>query len=418
MDILNSPDIMECLPKNLRQIVDIIFEFYELFGIKFNEVFWRPDKNILGLKQFLPRCLDVADISKLVHDLCKIFPIFSISDVISYPDKTLGIIIRSYGEGEVLGKLPIELYTQIFKHLNLNELCELGHINKYFAKLCYSDELYRQLVLIECGGDAPVNECYDYREIHWQLLSTGGMDHLFKEMLFGLRGRCEMSEYLVSRIRSNTILTIYLFNNNKNFRNVVFKDIIKSSYMLLCLVIQGNLSEASSLVEIIRGSDLEVYIFQFFMTYNISKHNYNCIDFFFKYYPDKLNDTFVLYESIFIPKEKIVSFLLDDRITKENKDENLMSRVDFKVIEIINYVKLYRTIDIEFLLNYFGKVHHDEKRIDLVTYMLDNHKNDLTLENIKEFIRSIPDGHGNVSEISIQMLFLLCNTDVMKQTFK
>lgn len=86
---------MEFLPNNLKEILSVIFEFYEPFGIKFDDAFWSADKKILLLKQSIPNYrLDVADISELVRNLCKILPIFSISDVIAYPDENLGIIMR------------------------------------------------------------------------------------------------------------------------------------------------------------------------------------------------------------------------------------------------------------------------------------------------------------------------------------
>lgn len=273
-------------------------------------------------------------------------------------------------------------------------------------------------MLIEYGGEAPINICYDYREIHWKLRDVGELDCLLEKMSFEPSEYSTKFEELVFQIYSFRNVIIYLFDNNKNFRDAILEDTIKISYMLICLVLGDNINKVSSLVEFIRNGDMESHILDFLLIYNTKRHRYDTIEFLLKYFSDKINDILENHGSAFVPKENISDFLSDERISKENKDEQLTSHTDFTVKEVINYAGLYRIIDKEFLLMYFDKLFDDEKRLNLISYMLDNHSEYLTFEDIKDFIRALPSGYGDMSDISIQIIFLLCNTTIMKQAFR
>jgi hypothetical protein len=223
-----------------------------------------------------------------------------------------------------------------------------------------------------------------------------------------------------------TDLIRYFFNHDNNFRYAVSQDPKKLDYILVLLVLSGNLDKAEKALEYARHHRIsgdKNFIINILLQYYLETHNYDIVNFLLKYFPNEVNSEILKLSEYLskLTKQDLDKFISDKRIHGENKII-MISKISDKLTieEMINYYKqLSGAINRWGLENIISGVllKNKDDRIDKLSYVLKNYSQLIPSESIKEWMETVITSHsGKLTKDDIVILSMLL--DVEKSRLK
>ncbi len=104
----------------VEQIIANVINFFSDYDISFETHEYGPGDMLVFVRSQPPLLtLDNIDINPLVSKLKKLIPGFSKDDIILYSNGDIGIIMRPQSEEEKISELPLEMYVNLTKSLNI-----------------------------------------------------------------------------------------------------------------------------------------------------------------------------------------------------------------------------------------------------------------------------------------------------------
>lgn len=417
---------MDKIPYDLKDIVKEVVDFYGRY-FKFKSAVWHEDKSLLILEQQSPADIKDIDTTKLVKSLRKIIPHFSSNDLINYSNGNIGIIIRDTNLEETISDLPMEMYVNIAKELDLNSLNNLCVTDEQFRDLCNNDEFWRRLLIERFNLKITKDSSYNYKKIYKGLLKIGGIDKL-GEYLSDFKGIIDYENAMYAS-ESMVDSLIYAFNNAPAFKHNVLNNAEKSFIMISILLITGNLDKAIKFVDMYKSIHQSVPRISLSFTlrnvvasYFVKNHNYEVIDFLKNYYSEYLRKAFdYIGEKIKIFDNEDLRKLLTDPRFDENTNDILLLSFSSKLSyeTFMNDLSVYKSdISPDFIRKYFRRLLRSENT-NSIKKVLDNYGHIMTYDYLKEsleWLLSREDGQDfTLDENDLKVMYILLNAKQMKE---